>query len=112
MHGFAGKRFSWLLAGSAQLDPYVSALATYAAPLAPATAAQTLPEKMEVLIDAAYAQGDRETGRHLTGVLDSLHRRTGRSAPGTLSWLGGHAPAARIPPLARRRPGAAPANDP
>ncbi|MGH7044072.1 MAG: hypothetical protein ACREFY_18370 [Acetobacteraceae bacterium] len=80
MRGFTGKRFSWLLAGSARFDAYASTQATYAAPRASA-APVTLAGKLERIVQAAYGQGDRETGRNLAAVLCNLHRRAGRLDP-------------------------------
>ena len=84
MHGFSGRRFPWQMADAARFDPYAVGLAQYAAP-APNPVPRTLADKVEGLVQAAYAQADRQTGRHLAGVLRNLHRRIARldvQAPG------------------------------
>lgn len=103
MHGFSGGRFSWQVADAARFHPYAVGLAQYTAP-APNPVPRTLADKVECLVQAAYAQADRQTGRHLAGVLRNLHRRIARldvQAPGETSVsFGGF------------RPPGWPANDP
>ena len=82
MHGISGKRFSWLVSGSAQFDPYASTSTTYSAPRRAAGGApQTLADKLEDLVQSAYGQGDRETGRNLAVVLRNVLRRSGQPVP-------------------------------
>jgi len=79
MQEFSNRRFSWLLAGTARLNPYHSTPTLYVAqPRVPAVVPQTMVDKVEDLVQTAYAQADRQTGRHLAAVLRNLRRRIAR----------------------------------
>ena len=79
MRGFAGKRFSWLLAGPARFEPYGGTCAPLRlAPRALVEVPRTLAHKLEELVQTAYDAGDQITGRHLAGVLGSMRRRAGQ----------------------------------
>lgn len=83
MSASSGKRFSLLIAGAAQLDPYEIGAATYKLPVVPARgdAASRLAARLEGLIRIAEAQRDPDVIRGLCGVLSNLRARTQQTPP-------------------------------
>jgi len=119
MPGFPGKRFSWLLTGSARFDPAAGTRATsILPPRASAAVPHTLADKLEGLVQAAYDAGDRGTGRHLAIVLRNMQRRTGQGGPLSTAWASTQDLRADLPARSRSASRAAPraapraANDP
>ncbi len=77
MRGNSGKRFPWLMAGSAQFDPYASTLERYAvAGAEPPLRPLGRTGELEILVQRAYRQADAEVGQRLAAVLLNLRRRT------------------------------------
>ena len=83
MSASSGKRFSWLIAGAAQLDPYDIGAATYRLPAAPEWGAPALrlATRLEGLIRIAEAQKDPEVTRGLCGVLSNIRARAQQPPP-------------------------------
>lgn len=76
MRSYSGKRFPWLLARSAQFDPYASTPVIYTVPRRDRLVeARTLTQKLEGLVQHAFAQADSEAGKQLAAVLLNVRRR-------------------------------------
>jgi hypothetical protein len=68
--------FPWLRVGSEEFQPYCTIPTTYRVPCwDPRAERRTLPQKLEGLVQQAYAQADQEAGHRLSAVLVNVHRR-------------------------------------
>ena len=85
--------FPWLRAGSGEFLTYCTTPTTYRVPCSDLRAErQTLPQKVEALVQQAYAEADQDVGHRLSAVLVNVHRRVALGARPGLAQVPANSP--------------------